>query len=204
LWNGGAVARPSPSARFGQLTLLANQELRYREVELRPRSRYPGQKALRLGVVHVQEPSPPATPNRSRGSWSPPARYPTPEQAQQCQQWYCLRWSIEDWHRVLKSVCRIEALQHMTAERLKRVIAISLVIAWRIMLMTLLGRQYPDLPAEMLFSDAEIEVLQAYAKKRVYVVLCGSGKKEAKGEAGKWVSFPAMRQAMAMKFSTRR
>jgi hypothetical protein len=35
------------------------------------------------------------------------------------------------------------------------------------MLMTLLGRQCPDLPADMLFSDLEIEVLQAYAKKRV-------------------------------------
>ena len=33
------------------------------------------------------------------------------------------------------------------------------------MLMTLLGRECPDLPAEVLFSDAEIEVLQAYAKK---------------------------------------
>jgi hypothetical protein len=39
------------------------------------------------------------------------------------------------------------------------------VIAWRIMLMTLLGRAGPDLPAELLFSDSEIEVLHAYAKK---------------------------------------
>ena len=53
-----------------------------------------------------------------------------------------------------------------TAERLKRVIAINLVIAWRIMLMTLLGRDCPGLPAEILFSDVEIEVLAAYAKKR--------------------------------------
>ena len=32
--------------------------------------------------------------------------------------------------------------------------------------MTLLGRECPDLPAEVLFSDPEIEVLQAYAKKK--------------------------------------
>jgi len=31
--------------------------------------------------------------------------------------------------------------------------------------MTLLGRECPDLPAEVLFSDLEIEVLKAYAKK---------------------------------------
>ena len=39
------------------------------------------------------------------------------------------------------------------------------MIGWRIMLMTLLGRTCPTLPAEVLFSDIEIEVLAAYAKK---------------------------------------
>ena len=55
---------------------------------------------------------------------------------------------------------------HKTADRLRRAIAINLVIAWRIMLMTLMGREVPALPAEVLFSDLEIEVLKAYAKKR--------------------------------------
>ena len=88
------------------------------------------------------------------------------DQAEACLRWYCLRWRIEDWHRVLKTGCRIEALQHKTAERLRRAIAVNLVIAWRIMLMTLLGREQPELPAEVLFSDLEIEVLTAYKKKR--------------------------------------
>jgi hypothetical protein len=34
------------------------------------------------------------------------------------------------------------------------------------MLMTLMGRECPELPAEVLFSDLEIEVLQAHAKKK--------------------------------------
>jgi hypothetical protein len=34
------------------------------------------------------------------------------------------------------------------------------------MLMTLLGRELPALPAEVLFSDLELRVLQAYAKKK--------------------------------------
>ena len=70
------------------------------------------------------------------------------EDAERCLRWYCLRWRIEDWHRVFKSGCRIEDAAHKTAERLKRAIAINLVIAWRIMLMTLLGRETPELPAE--------------------------------------------------------
>ena len=90
----------------------------------------------------------------------------SPNDALKCIEWYCLRWRIEDWHRVLKSGCGIEALAHKTAGRLKRAIAINLVIAWRIMLMTLMGREMPELPPEVLFSDIEIEVLRAYAKKK--------------------------------------
>ena len=72
---------------------------------------------------------------------------------------------IEDWHRVLKSGCAVERIAHDTAERIRRAIAINVVIAWRIMLMTLLGRQTPELPPEVLFSDIELQVLCAYSKK---------------------------------------
>ena len=59
----------------------------------------------------------------------------------------------------------MEQIGHETAERIRRAIAINLVIAWRIMLMTLLGRETPELPPEVLFSDIELQVLRAYAKK---------------------------------------
>ncbi len=88
------------------------------------------------------------------------------EDAEKCLRWYTFRWRIEDWHRVLKSGCRIDDLKHKTAERLRRAIGINLVIAWRIMLMTLLGREVPELSAEILFSDIEIKTLRAYAKKK--------------------------------------
>jgi hypothetical protein len=50
-------------------------------------------------------------------------------------------------------------------DRFRRAIAIKLIIAWRIMVMTLLGRETPELPAEVLFSDVELRTLRAYAKK---------------------------------------
>jgi hypothetical protein len=152
-------------ARPGHAQRKAQVELRYREIEFRPPASQPAKEAIKLTVVHVLETSPPADAAPLEWFLLTTCAITTPEQAQECLRWYCLRWRIEDWHRVLKSGCRIEALQHKTAERLKRAIAINLVIAWRIMLMTLLGRECPDLPAEVLFSDPEIEVLQAYAKK---------------------------------------
>ena len=85
---------------------------------------------------------------------------------QQILHWYTLRWRIEDYFRVLKSGCKVEELQHHTAERLQRAIAIKMVIAWRIQLMVRLGRELPDLPAELLFSDAELRFLTVFAKSR--------------------------------------
>lgn len=161
-------ARPKKSkqrARAGHPRRTAQVALRYREVEFRPPAHHSATQAIKLWVVHVAESRRPR--NAEPVEWFLLSTRPitSVEQAQECLRWYCLRWRIEDWHRVLKSGCRIEALQHKTAERLKRAIAINLVIAWRIMLMTLLGRQCPDLPAEVLFSGLEVEVLRAYAKK---------------------------------------
>jgi hypothetical protein len=152
-------------ARVGHPQRRAQVELRHLQLEIPAPKSQPGKRALTLRVVHVVEPQPPEDTVPLEWFLLTTLTLQTAAHAQACLRWYCLRWRIEDWHRVLKSGCRIEALQHKTAERLKRAIAINLVIAWRIMLMTLLGRQCPDLPAEVLFSDPEIEVLQAYAKK---------------------------------------
>ena len=96
-----------------------------------------------------------------------------PEQAAQCVQalqgllkWYCLRWRIEDWHKVLKSGCRAEDAAHRTAERLTRTIAIDPVVAWRLLLLTLLGREVREFPAELLFTKLELQALQRYAAKK--------------------------------------
>jgi hypothetical protein len=162
-------ARPKISkqkARAGQVKRMAEVELRYQSIELPAPGHHRAKLPIRLQVVHVYEPSPPSGSTRLEWFLLTSSAIDSAEDAQQCLRWYCLRWRIEDWHRVLKSGCGIEELAHQTAQRLKRAIGINLVIAWRIMLMTLLGRECPELPAEVLFSDLEIEVLKAYAVKK--------------------------------------
>jgi len=88
------------------------------------------------------------------------------KQAMKCVRWYGLRWRIEEWHRVLKSGCGVLEHQNHTAEGLSRAIAFDAVIGWRIMLLTLLGREVPDLPASLLFDPWECEVLQLLAQKK--------------------------------------
>jgi hypothetical protein len=162
-------ARPKKSkqkAREGHGQRMAQVDLRFSKIALRPPSHHQEKAPITVWVVHVLETSPPADAKPVEWFLLTTREITQVEQAQECVRWYCLRWRIEDWHRVLKSGCGIEDLQHKTAERLKRAVAINLVIAWRIMLMTLMGRECPKLPAEVLFSDLEIEVLQAYAKKK--------------------------------------
>ena len=164
----GQSARPKRSkqkARDQIKARTAQVELRYCPVTLRPPAGHDDKLPLTLWVVHVRELSPPVDTESVEWFLLTTCELDDAEDALACVRWYCLRWRIEDWHRVLKSGCAIEALAHKTRTRLERAIAIRLVIGWRIMLMTLLGRTCPGLPAQVLFSDIEIEVLTAYAKK---------------------------------------
>ncbi len=82
------------------------------------------------------------------------------KEALRCLRWYTMRWRIEEWHRVLKSGCHIEAHQHRTADRLARAVCIDAVIAWRVMLLALLGREIPEMPCELMFASWECTLLE--------------------------------------------
>jgi len=162
-------ARPKKSkqkARPKRPGRTADMQVRYQRFALPPTKGQEGKAPVDLYLVHALEEDPPPQAKPIEWFLLTTCRIDSPDQAEQCLRWYALRWRIEDWHRVLKSGCRIEELGHDTAERLRRAIAIRLVIAWRIMLMTLLGREAPELPAEILFSDIEVRTLEAYARKR--------------------------------------
>jgi hypothetical protein len=137
-------------------------------MELKPAAYHKDKDPIPIWVIQVVEAKPPRDVERIEWFLLTTVQITCPEDAEQCIAWYCLRWRIEDWHRVLKSAgCKTEDLAYESAVHLKRSIAINMVIAWRIMLMTLMGRETPELPAEVLFSDLEIEVLRAYAKKKL-------------------------------------
>ena len=80
-------------------------------------------------------------------------------QAWEKVQWYCRRWGIEEWHRALKTGCGAEHREFKTAEHLQRVLAFDLIIAWRVLLCVKLGRVLPQLPARVLYSSDELQVL---------------------------------------------
>lgn len=126
-----------------------------------------GSPPVQATLIHVCEPNPPAeTEDPVNWFLLTTADIDSFEDAAECVKYYCTRWRVEDWHRVLKSACRVEDTRLKTADRLKRDIAVNMVIAWRIMLMALLGRELPELPPDILFSELEIDTLRSYAKKK--------------------------------------
>jgi hypothetical protein len=163
-------ARPKKSkqkARAARPGRLADLALRKIQTQLPPPSHCTDKEPIDIWLVHAVEENPP--PNTKAVEWFllTTINIASAADVERCLRWYTLRWRIEDWHRVLKSGCRIGDLAHESAERLRRAIGINLVIAWRIMLMTLLGRETPELPAQVLFSDVELRTLRAYAKKKI-------------------------------------
>jgi len=153
-------------ARAKRPMRIAKVSVRYLQVKLNPPPYHNDKDPIAIWVVHVREDNPPSNTDRLEWFLLTTINIKSIDDALNCVKWYCLRWRIEDWHRVLKSGCKVEKLAHKTAERQKRAVAINMVIAWRIMLMTLLGRETPELPPEVLFSDLEIKVLKAYAEKK--------------------------------------
>lgn len=81
------------------------------------------------------------------------------EDAQERVDWYVCRWTIEVWHKVLKSGCAMERCQLASAENLQRGLALYSVIAWRVLYATLLARAVPDLPCTVLREGTEWQAL---------------------------------------------
>ncbi len=90
----------------------------------------------------------------------------TAEQALEKLQWYLCRWQIEVFFKILKSGCRIEKLQLETLERLEPALAFYLIIAWRVLYLTLLGRDCPQMPCNVVFAEEEWRAVYIVTKRQ--------------------------------------
>lgn len=117
-------------------------------------------------VVHAREEQPP------RGvepiEWFLLTRLPVEDfdAAAEILQWYLCRWQIEVFFRVLKSGCEVEELQLELSDRLERAIAFFLIVAWRVLFLTMLGRTCPDLPCDAVFTTEEWRIVYIVAKRK--------------------------------------
>ena len=114
---------------------------------------------LKLQAVYALEKNPP--PGDSPLEWMLLTNLPVEnfKDALEKVHWYCLRWRIEVFHKILKSGLHVEECRLGTAQRLMRYLTVMSVIAWRIFFITLLARTNPDFPCTVLLAEEEWKTL---------------------------------------------
>jgi hypothetical protein len=140
---------------------VAELEIRWKKVHLRPPKSRQGEKLplVTVWAVWAVETAPPAGVEKIEWLLLTTLEVHSTEAALQRLDWYACRWGIEIWHKILKSGCRIEARQLESAERLKRLLALFSVVAWRILYATMLARALPEAACTIFFEDGEWQAL---------------------------------------------
>lgn len=120
---------------------------------------------LSLHMIHVLEVDPPAgdAPVEWRLWTTEPID--TVDQVLKVVDFYRARWRIEELFKALKTGCAFEKRQFRTYIALRRVLAVLLPVAWRILRIRTLARSEPDRAATEVLSERQIAVLRATTKR---------------------------------------
>jgi hypothetical protein len=143
------------------------QTLRARQVTLKPPYRQ-GQSLPPVAVYAVlaTEIDPPTDVDPLE--WFLLTSLPIPhfEEAVTLMGYYLKRWQIEVFFHVLKNGCKVEALQLSDFERLSPCLAFYMIIAWRVLFATQIGRTCPDLPCDLLFDTQEWQAVYLVVRRK--------------------------------------
>lgn len=139
------------SVRFGSFTLNPPRNNVKHRTEKLP--------DIEMHAVYVLEPDPPD--GEESIEWMLLTNLPVMsyEDAYEKVLWYCLRWRIEMYFKVLKSGFRVEACRLGHANRLARYLTVMSIVAWRLFMITLIARTDPAAPCSTLLADHEWKVL---------------------------------------------
>ena len=151
--------------RPGQRARVAELEVRCAAVTLRPPKRKRALPPVALWAIQAREVAPPAGVEPVEWLLLTTLEVVSLAQATEKLDWYTQRWTIEVYHRTLKSGCRIEDRQLGTAGRLENCLALDLVVAWRIVHLTVLGRETPDVPCTVAFDAHEWQALYGFVHR---------------------------------------
>lgn len=90
--------------------------------------------------------------------------------------YYEKRWLIEEWHKALKTGCRVECRQLKSKEGLEKITALLSVVAVRLLQLKAAARTDPDRPARQLVPLHWIRMLLAARKRTKYTLAMSVGE----------------------------
>lgn len=85
-------------------------------------------------------------------------------------EWYEARWLIEEFHKALKTGCRLAARQLQTSARLEAVAGMTSVLAVRLVQLKTVAKNAPDTPADRVVPLSWLKMLRALRKKPILTV----------------------------------
>jgi Transposase Tn5 dimerisation domain/Transposase DNA-binding/Transposase DDE domain len=147
--------------RAGKKPRMVNQIIKAKEVTFLPSGHKQDLPKVSMNAVLLQEENPPAGEQAVIWILLTSLAINTFEDIQLIINLYLSRWGIELFFKVLKSGCKIEELRFQDASRLLACISIYMVVAWRILYSTFIGRVCPELPCSMLFERDEWQSVYA-------------------------------------------
>jgi RNAse (barnase) inhibitor barstar len=93
-----------------------------------------------------------------------------PDDAWEVVQWYRWRWLLEDFHKALKTGCRIEERLLQDVEALWKLLAVLTPIALRLLLIRQTAQQDTETPATEVVSQEIVRVVILLDKRRRDIV----------------------------------
>lgn len=111
-------------------------------------------------------------------------------------EYYEQRWLIEEFHKAIKTGCRLESRQYQQAHRLEAVAGMTCVLAVRLVQLKTIAITQPETPAANVVPKIWLQMLQSLRKKNIVTVrdffrhLAGLGgflMRKGDGEPG-WIT----------------
>lgn len=119
---------------------------------------------LEVVVVHVYEPDPPA--GEPAVDWKLVTTLPvtSAEEALEVVDIYRQRWVIEEFFKALKTGTQLFSRQVESVQAIQNVVALSLPVAWQLLVFRAHARLHPDAPADRFVSPLQLTILRTFGR----------------------------------------
>jgi len=122
-------------------------------------------KEVVVNVVRVFEENPPENETAVEWVLLTSESINTIEEINAVVEYYLKRWIIEELFKAIKTGCSFEKRQLETYKALRNALAVTIPIAWHLLLMRALSRSDPEKPADEIFDPRTLLLLAIMAKR---------------------------------------
>ena len=117
-------------------------------------------KSLTVNVVYVCEPNPPAGAAPIIWRLYTTESVDTPKAIARVVDAYVLRWLTEELYKALKTGCSFLEHQLESYKALRKLLAVLLVVAWKMLILRTAVRLVPQAPATVVLTPLQVQLLK--------------------------------------------